>query len=437
MAETNTLSILENIKKKIQKFDEPRKAENKNFSDLGDEFQYDGPVKKTNPVEAQANVEEAVKPVDDSIEKEIETSFAKADSAEAQAEEAQEATTEEAATEEASPAESTTEAPTEHEEEFEPIEDEIDFNFDDLDDEDEEELELPEVAEEPAAEASTEEVADFESTEEVAAEPEFAADEEEPAVTEAVEEMPEEASAEEAEEEFVEPVEEDENLAEEDEEPAEADEELADEEPAVEKMEVAEEYEEPTIDEIDNEEIDLDEQEALEPEPEPEEPTPAAPARKISDEEAELDRLLHEEQLSQEAKAQKASQSPEFCNVDEFLNRKAQEEMLKQPEIMPEKNTLDLNMQDANMMRKDAQIVSAADSIVNQTTATNVSDSIKKLVDAKNVVSGVTSFSKSEAFADIAAQLMEPRLEKWLNEHLPALVEQIVREEIKKIIPKE
>ena len=80
---------------------------------------------------------------------------------------------------------------------------------------------------------------------------------------------------------------------------------------------------------------------------------------------------------------------------------------------------------------------SAQETLLSQQAASNITDSIKKLVDAKNVVSGVTSFSKSEAFADIAAQLMEPRLEKWLNEHLPALVENIVREEIKKIIPKE
>jgi cell pole-organizing protein PopZ len=79
----------------------------------------------------------------------------------------------------------------------------------------------------------------------------------------------------------------------------------------------------------------------------------------------------------------------------------------------------------------------AGDSLLNTQAASTVTDSIKKLVDAKNVVSGVTSFSKSEAFGDIASQLMEPRLEKWLNENLPALVEKIVREEIKKIIPKE
>lgn len=49
------------------------------------------------------------------------------------------------------------------------------------------------------------------------------------------------------------------------------------------------------------------------------------------------------------------------------------------------------------------------------------------------------SFSNpnSSAFSELAVQLMEPKLEKWLNDHLANLVEEIVREEIKKIIPKD
>jgi cell pole-organizing protein PopZ len=31
---------------------------------------------------------------------------------------------------------------------------------------------------------------------------------------------------------------------------------------------------------------------------------------------------------------------------------------------------------------------------------------------------------------------MEPKLEKWLNENLPLMVENIIREEIEKIVPK-
>ena len=70
-------------------------------------------------------------------------------------------------------------------------------------------------------------------------------------------------------------------------------------------------------------------------------------------------------------------------------------------------------------------------------TLRQVGDSVRKLVDAKNVVSGISAFSQGPAFVELATHLMEPKLEKWLNEHLPDLVEQIVREEIKKIIPKD
>jgi cell pole-organizing protein PopZ len=70
-------------------------------------------------------------------------------------------------------------------------------------------------------------------------------------------------------------------------------------------------------------------------------------------------------------------------------------------------------------------------------TLRQVGDSLRKLVDAKNVVSGISTFSQGPAFVELATHLMEPKLEKWLNEHLPDLVEKIVREEIKKIIPKD
>jgi hypothetical protein len=74
---------------------------------------------------------------------------------------------------------------------------------------------------------------------------------------------------------------------------------------------------------------------------------------------------------------------------------------------------------------------------IHDSTLRQVGDSVRKLVDAKNVVSGISTFSQGPAFVELATHLMEPKLEKWLNEHLPDLVEQIVREEIKKIIPKD
>jgi len=75
--------------------------------------------------------------------------------------------------------------------------------------------------------------------------------------------------------------------------------------------------------------------------------------------------------------------------------------------------------------------------VLSEDTVKQVSDSVKRLVDAKNVVSGVANFSQSPALGEIAAQLMEPKIDKWFNDNLPDLVERIVREEIKKLIPKE
>lgn len=77
--------------------------------------------------------------------------------------------------------------------------------------------------------------------------------------------------------------------------------------------------------------------------------------------------------------------------------------------------------------------------LISEETLQATTVSIKKLIDANNVVHGIKSFSNpnSSAFSELAVQLMEPKLEKWLNDHLANLVEEIVREEIKKIIPKD
>ncbi len=81
----------------------------------------------------------------------------------------------------------------------------------------------------------------------------------------------------------------------------------------------------------------------------------------------------------------------------------------------------------------------ADQSLISEKTLQQTTSSIKKLIDANNVVHGMKSFSNpnSSAFSELAVQLMEPKLEKWLNDHLANLVEEIVREEIKKIIPKD
>lgn len=74
--------------------------------------------------------------------------------------------------------------------------------------------------------------------------------------------------------------------------------------------------------------------------------------------------------------------------------------------------------------------------LITKQTLQQSTESIRKLMDASNVVSGIKTFSQQAPFSEIALQLMEPKLEKWLNDHLPELVEKIVREEIARIVPK-
>ena len=64
------------------------------------------------------------------------------------------------------------------------------------------------------------------------------------------------------------------------------------------------------------------------------------------------------------------------------------------------------------------------------------SNSIQKLLDTKSMMTGISNFMQSPYPIEIAVQLMEPKLERWINENLAEIVEKVVREEISKIIPK-
>jgi len=75
--------------------------------------------------------------------------------------------------------------------------------------------------------------------------------------------------------------------------------------------------------------------------------------------------------------------------------------------------------------------------LIHEETIYQSTNSIKKLMEAKNIVKKINdSFGNDELLNKIAMNLMEPKLEKWLNDNLPKLVEEIVRTEIEKIIPK-
>ncbi len=113
---------------------------------------------------------------------------------------------------------------------------------------------------------------------------------------------------------------------------------------------------------------------------------------------------------------------------------------LETPQPQNDKNFFEQDIPKNSQTEQPAADDSASskkESLIGEPAAAQASDAIKRLIDAQNVVSGIAQFSQSSAFSELATQLMEPKLEKWLNENLPQMVEKIVREEIKKLIPKE
>ncbi len=354
MAEKNTLSILESIRKKIQKLDEPRKTDNKDFSDIGDEFDYVAPAKKNAPVQSAqeaSSLEPEPLKTDNTIEHEITESFELGD-----------------------------EQKFEQSESLEPIAQELEkedanINFAEDAEKDLEVIEATSVSIENIAEPVDEDEDLFEFDDDDSAE-----------------EMPDLKD-----DDFELNSEINDKTDEELEDSIQPEEDVVAEEDSVEK--IAEEPEElPLVEVKPEEEVEKSDEDELEDLLKQEaatktEDVKVMPVKPVAS--------VVPPVISSQPKVADLAQKT-FTNVDEFLTHSGSEE-----------------------------------SLLNKQAASNITDSIKKLVDAKNVVSGVTSFSKSEAFADIAAQLMEPRLEKWLNENLPSLVEKIVRDEIKKIIPKE
>ncbi len=126
---------------------------------------------------------------------------------------------------------------------------------------------------------------------------------------------------------------------------------------------------------------------------------------------------------------------PEAPEVDVFQEAPAEE----LPELPPMQTLVQTQAQAAmEIPSKSNEIfVEQRGIVISEDTIKQTSDSVKKLIDAKNIVSGISSFSQSPMLGELASQLLEPKLEKWLNANLSQLVEKIVREEIKKIIPKE
>jgi cell pole-organizing protein PopZ len=74
--------------------------------------------------------------------------------------------------------------------------------------------------------------------------------------------------------------------------------------------------------------------------------------------------------------------------------------------------------------------------LIKEETLAKTKDSLNKLIYAKEMTNQINNFSNDIELQKIAIEILEPKLEAWLNDNLPSLVEEIVRQEIAKITNK-
>ena len=117
---------------------------------------------------------------------------------------------------------------------------------------------------------------------------------------------------------------------------------------------------------------------------------------------------------------------PHLTNHD-FLNREDtdQKNAHTKPDLQPSV------MEDDMKMEKDAELLSkeSADFTVN---------AIKDLVKAaEKPINNDICFRSGITVEQLVIDLIKPQLSKWLDDHLPNIVKDVVEKEIKKLIPKD
>lgn len=140
---------------------------------------------------------------------------------------------------------------------------------------------------------------------------------------------------------------------------------------------------------------------------------------------------IEEEELDEEEYLEEEEDEEEFSDEEETHETILAETIDTKSDIQTAPNNeLSATISDSTSPKKSGQMLY-------ENTVQSTQSSIKRLMNAHNAVSNVSGFSKDDkALSDLAMHIMEPKIENWLNQNLPALVEEIVREEIKKILPK-
>lgn len=155
--------------------------------------------------------------------------------------------------------------------------------------------------------------------------------------------------------------------------------------------------------------------------------------------EAELEQLEHE--LEEQAKKQHAQPAPieESGSQAHDIELELENDMKNFNSQTPDLNKFSAPVsfkQNTNPLENKApDVQKTASQILSEKTIEQSRDTINQLFQAKEILPEINNFNDAK-LREIAIEILTPKLDKWLNNNLPKVVEEIVRHEIKKIIPK-
>lgn len=125
------------------------------------------------------------------------------------------------------------------------------------------------------------------------------------------------------------------------------------------------------------------------------------------------------------------------------LNQEKEEELFEEDDMFEEEvdNKTNFKEEKIDQNQQFYQQQSKPD-MISKKVMDEAQQSIKKLVQAvpkkqEMLFERSPAFKSGETVEDMVMSILRPKLEQWFNENLPVMVEKIVREEIKKIIPKD
>ena len=119
-------------------------------------------------------------------------------------------------------------------------------------------------------------------------------------------------------------------------------------------------------------------------------------------------------------------------DLDEHKDSNKNEGQIKTEDVIPTRQSIN------NVTNS----INERTSIISETAAKKATDSIKDLMQAipkkqHFLQTPSPAFKSGETIEDMISEMLAPKLEQWMEENLPMMVERVVRDEIKKLIPKD